>query len=137
MVSFLSKLGSIIVKGAAAIAGFAPILSMVDPKDAHTIQTVSADLSAMANIVVQVEAAGQSLAAAPGGVPLTGAQKLQMAAALVKPILIQSNIIAGRQIADPALLDKAAMELAQGVVDALQSVHQDAASAMVVAKLNT
>ncbi len=135
MVSFLSKLGGYIVKGAAALAGFAPLLETVAPKDAGVIQTVSADLSAMANIVVQVEAGAQAIQAAGG--TITGAQKLQMAAALVQPILIQSNLIAGRKIADPALLQKAASEIAQGIVDALQSVHEDQAQNMVIATLKT
>lgn len=135
MVSFLSKLGGYIVKGAAALAGFAPLLETVAPKDAGVIQTISADLSAMANIVVQVEAGAQAIQAAGG--TITGAQKLQMAAALVQPILIQSNIIAGRKIADPVLLHKAATEIAQGIVDALQSVHEDQAQNMVVATIKT
>lgn len=134
MLSFLSKLGEIIVRGAAIVSGFEPILEAAAPKQAGVIQTVNADLSAMANIVVQIEAASQAIKA--GGGTMTSDQKLAAAVALIGPIVKQSSLIAGHQIADAALLQKGVGEIAQGVVDTLQSVHPDAANDLVTAKVN-
>jgi hypothetical protein len=135
MISFLSKLGNLIVKGAAVIGGFAPLLEAAAPKESGLIQTVSADLSAMANVVVSIEGAVQSANAQ--GAALTGAQKLQMAIALIQPIVLQSNVIAGKKIADPSLLTKAVGEYAQATVDLLQSVHPDEAQNMVIETMKT
>ena len=136
MLSFLKKLGQIIVQGSEIIGGFAPILSAAAPKEAGVITTVSTDLSAMANIVVQVEATSTAIAAATaGGTPLTSAQKLAMAIALIGPIVNQSSVVAGRQVANATLLQQAISEYAQATVDLLNSIDQSAAGGMVVASV--
>jgi hypothetical protein len=124
MVSFLSKLGSVLLAVTNAFVPFEPILEKILPQNqAGVVKTVSNDLAAMANIIVQVETVAQQLNLA--GNTLTGQQKLQMAIALITPVVTQSNLIAGKKIADPALMQKAIAEYAQATVDLLQAIHQD------------
>lgn len=135
MLSFLKKLGTIIVQGAEIVGGFAPILETAAPKQAGVIQTVSTDLSALATVVTQVEATGAAIQAAGG--TLTGAQKLAMAIPLIGQIVNQSSVVAGKKIADAALLEKAISEYAQATVDLLNAIHPDEATNMVTGKVNT
>lgn len=135
MISFLSKIGQYILKGAAAFAGFAPILEAVSPQNAGVIQKVDTDLGAMATVVVNIETLAQQLA--NSNQPMTSAQKLTAATALVGQIVTQSNVVAGRKIADPVLLQKAITEYAQATVDLLQAIHPDEAQNVVTSAIKT
>jgi len=75
------------------------------------------DLTAIGQVIVQVETAIQ----APG----SGAQKLQFIIPLVANIVKTSEMVTGHQIGDDALFVKGTTEIAQGVVDVLNSLKSD------------
>lgn len=114
--TFLKKLGDVILKGVAVWSGFAPIAQLAIPGEAGKIATVSNDLAQIADLVVTAESFGQAA-------NLTGDQKAQFIAANVVQILLKSSVLAGKKIADPDLLKKAGQEIAGGIADALNAVH--------------
>ena len=113
---FLSILGQVLLKGTAIFTGFAPLLQATMPGQSGTIQTISKDLSQIADIVAQVEAAGQALS-------LPGDQKLAMATPMVAQIIISSSMLAKHQIADPVLFKQGCSKVASGMADVLNSLH--------------
>lgn len=118
--TFLKKLGEIIVKGLGIATGLLPLVQQLSPGQAGLVQTISQDLSQIAQIIVMVEAAGATLG-------IAGPDKLRMAAPQIAQILLQSTILVGRPIANPQLLLRAATKFADGMADALNSVHPAAA----------
>lgn len=117
--TFLSKLGQIIIKGAEIAGLFAPTIEAAVPGAAQKIQVVSNDLTEIANLVVTVEAIGQS-----AGLP--GPQRALLIGPQVAQILLQSAVIAGKPIKDPAAFQAAAAKIAGGVADALNAVDEGA-----------
>jgi len=121
--TFLKKLGTILANAAGIFAGIGPIitpfLGSAASQASSAIGTAVNDLTAISQVVVQVEAVLQ----APG----SGPQKLIAATPLVIQILKTSQIVAGKQIADEALFAKAAQEITSGVADLLNSIHPDEA----------
>ena len=115
-VKFLTTLGRVLLQGTAIFAGFAPLAESAFPQQAGAIRIITKDLTQLADIIVQVEHAGQKL-----GMP--GEQKLQMAAALFAPIILQSAMFSGRTIGDPALFQQGTEKLASGLADVLNSLH--------------
>ncbi len=113
--TFLSKLGAAILKFTQIVAGIAPVMEAAVPGQAQTIQVVSQDLAQIASIITTAEAMGQAIAA-------PGAQKLTMAAPMVSQIILQSTLLVGHSIEDPALFQKAVGEIAGGVADLLNSL---------------
>lgn len=116
--TFLQKLGSILAKGLQIVLGVAPILQAVYPQASGAIGTAENDLNAIAQIVVEVEAVGQTLS-------LPGTQKLTAAAPLVAQVIMQSSLLVGRKIANQALFNQAASEIAGGMADLLNSLHDN------------
>lgn len=119
MISFLKKLGSILANAAGIFAGIGPIISpYLGSKGNEYVGKAVNDLTAVGQVVVQAEAI---LGAG------TGPQKLAASVPLVMSILQTSELFAGKKIADTALFQKAATEITQGVVDALNAIHPDEA----------
>lgn len=116
MPKWLTIVGQILLKGTAVWLGFAPTAAAAFPGQAGTIQTVSKDLAQIADIIAQVEAAGQAL-------QLPGPQKLEMATPMVAQIIIASAIMANHQIADPVLFKQGCGKIAGGFADVLNSLH--------------
>ena len=73
------------------------------------------DLTAISSVIIQIETALQGQA---------GADKFKAAVALVGPIIKTSQIVSGKKIADPVLLQKGIDEVTQGMVDVLNSIDQ-------------
>lgn len=121
--TFLKKLGQIILSVAGVAAGIGPIvLPFLGSGKAGTVATVALnDLTSLGQTIATIEAAG---AAVPG---ITGAQKLAMATPLIANIIKTSELVAGKKIANPALFTKASGEFAQATVDLLQSLDPNAA----------
>lgn len=120
--TFLKKLGMLVVNIAGIAAGVGPLIKpfLGAGKAGQLVETGVNDLTSIASTVVQIEVALQ-------GKP--GAEKYEAAVLLVGPILRTSQLLSGKKIADEALLTKAIGEITQGVVDLLQSVHPDEAKA--------
>lgn len=112
-VSFLKKVGLGIIKYVPPLLTGAQLVSQVDPKIAPIVDRLSAIFSA-----------GQQIEhdfanAFPG--QQTGPQKLLALTSQVGDLLKQTELATGMEIADEALLQKAATEIAQGVVDAMNA----------------
>ena len=113
--TFLKKLGQIMLEATQIFMGIAPIVQASQPGSAGTIQVISQDLAAIGNVIIQAEAMGQAL-------QLPGAQKLQAAVGPVSQIILQSSIMAGHQIDNTDLFKTGAQKIADGMADVLNSL---------------
>jgi len=118
--TFLKKLGSILAKGLALVAGLGPLIQpwLGSGSAAQTVNTVTNDFTLIAQQVLQVESVIQT--------PGSGAQKLQAAIPLVTSIIKTSEVVSGKKIANEALFTQACQEYTQATVDLLNSLHEDA-----------
>lgn len=114
--TFLKKLGSILLKATQIAAGIAPFAEALLPNEAGKIQVASQDLAQIATIITQVETIGQALGQ-PGTAKLTGA------APLVAQVILQSSILANHKIANPTLFQQGATKIADGMADILNSLQ--------------
>lgn len=118
--TFLKKLGQILVNIAGIAAGVGPIIVpfLGSGKAAQVAGTAVNDLTAIGSTVVQIETA---FAAIPNA---TGAQKLAAAIPLVGNIIKTSELVVGKKIANEALFTQAIQEYTQATVDLLNSIDQ-------------
>jgi len=120
--TFLKKLGQILATAGAVAFGvyplIQPLLGSGKAKDI-TGEAVN-DLSAIGQLVVMIETALQ-------GKP--GPEKLAALLPLVENIVKTSELVSGKKIANDALFTQGVKEVSQGVVDILNSLHEDAAHA--------
>lgn len=121
--SFLKRLGQILVKVAGIATGIGPIILpfLGSGKAGQVAGTTVNDLTAIGSTIVQIETA---FAAIPGA---TGAQKLAASIPLIGNIIKTSELVAGKKIANEALFTQAIKEYAQATVDLLNSIHGDEA----------
>lgn len=119
--TFLKKLGQILVNVAGISMGIGPIVLpfLGSGKTTAAVTTGVNDLTQISQLVVLIESAFPAAG--------TGAQKLQALVPLVANIIKTSEVVSGKQIADETLFTKGATEVAQGVVDVLNSIHPDEA----------
>lgn len=122
--TFLKKLGSILSTVTGLFLGFAPVVQKAFPQTGGVIDTVSKDLSEIGAVVVNIEAIGQLKG-------LSGPDKAAAAGPLVAQIILNSTLVAGKKIADPAKFQAACATIAGGVADVLNSLHEDAANQAV------
>lgn len=113
--TFLKRVGQILMKAVEVWAGFSQTVQREFPGVAGVVQVVTKDLTQVAQIVTEVEAIGQI-----GG--LAGPDKLKAAAPLVAQVIMQSALMDGKTVADPALFAKACEEIAGGMADLLNSL---------------
>lgn len=116
--SFLKKFGLVLAKGLQLVSGFGPIIGGIVPGSAGIIAKVDETLQKVVAIVMNTEAIGVALS-------LTGPQKLQAAAPLVAQEILQSALLVGHKIADEAKFTAASIKITEGVVDLLNSLHED------------
>ena len=121
--TFLKKLGQILVNLAGIAIGIGPIITpfLGSGKVAAGATIAVNDLTAIGSTIVQIETA---FAAVPGS---TGAQKLQASIPLVGNIIKTSELVAGKKIANEALFTTAIQEYAQATVDLLNSIDHNEA----------
>lgn len=124
--SFLKKLGlvmatitGVVFPAFAPIAALFPNLFGSGSKGATALATVSNDLTAIGQVIVLIETAFANVTGE------TGAQKLIAATNLVGPIILTSQLVSGKKIADPVMMQKGIGEITQGMVDVLNALHQD------------
>jgi hypothetical protein len=120
--TFLKKLGSVLLRIATIAAGVGPLITpfLGSGKSAQVSGTVVNDLTSIGSVIVQIETA---FAAVPGS---TGAQKLQAAIPLVGNIIKTSELVIGKKIANEALFTQSIQEITQGMVDLLNSLDEGA-----------
>lgn len=118
--SLLKKIGIGIIKGAAAFAGFAPLIQQAFPQFTGQIGRVSNELDLMADTIVSIEAASQAIFGTDGN----GEQKLKMAAPLVANVLLKSALVANHKIAKEDLFRQSAAKFADATADLLNSLDE-------------
>jgi hypothetical protein len=118
--SFLKKLGQVAAQVGALALGIGPLVSPLFGSKGDQIggqtQTVSNDLTLIAQVVIQIETALQGQ---------TGADKRKAAIALIGPIIKTSQMVSGKKIADPALLETGIGQITDGVVAVLNSISEE------------
>lgn len=118
--SFLKKLGQAAAQIGALALGIGPLVSPLfgskGDQIGGQIQTISNDLTLIAQVVVQIETALQGQ---------DGADKRRAAIALIGPIIRTSQIVSGKKIANPALLETGIGQITDGVVAVLNSIHEE------------
>lgn len=116
--TFLSKLGAVLLKGIGVATGFLPLISQAFPSTTGSIATISKDIAEISVVVAQIEAIGQLR-----GLP--GPEKAKAAGPLVAQILLRSSILSGQKVAQPELFNQGCVTIAGGVADVLNSLHPD------------
>lgn len=118
--SFLKKLGMVIAQVGALALGIGPLVSPLfgskGDQVGGQIQTISNDLTLIAQVVIQIETALQGQ---------DGADKRRAAIALIGPIIRTSQIVSGKKIANAALLETGIGQITDGVVAVLNSIHEE------------
>lgn len=120
--SFLKKLGQLLVNVAGIAVGIGPIIGpfLGSGKAGQVTGTVVNDLTAIGSLIVQIESVGNVAG-------LTGPQKLKAVIPLVTNVVRTSELVSGKKIANEALFTQACTEYAQATVDLLNSIHGDEA----------
>ena len=115
-------MGQILAKAGAVALGVYPLVQPMlgSGKAAQVTGTVVNDLTQIAGLAGMIEIAMQGK---------TGADKMAALLPLARNVIATSELVSGKKVAHPELLEKAAQEIAQGVVDILNSLHEDAATA--------
>ncbi len=111
--TFLKRLGSILLQVSGVVAGFGPISFGGNSNVAKVIN----ELDKIAQIVVQVEAFGQALS-------LPGNQKLLAASGPVAQVILQSSFMSGHKIANEQLFKDSCQKIADGMAGVLNSLHE-------------
>ncbi len=119
--TWLKKIGSILLKGIAIAQGYAPVAQQLIPGASGLIQAVTDDLSAIKQVIVQAEVFGQAL-------NLAGTDKLKAAAPAVSQILLQSRMLAGHKIKDEAKYNDAVARLTGALADIFNALDDDVPS---------
>lgn len=114
--TFLKKLGELLLKGATIAAGIYPVVQpLLGSKAQEVSGKVVNDLTLVANQVVTIETALNGK---------TGADKFAALVPLVAGIIKTSELVSGKEIADETKFQQGVSEIAQGVVDVLNSIHE-------------
>jgi hypothetical protein len=116
--TFLKKLGSILLKATEIVTGVGPLIGQIYPQAAGLEQRVENDLVQIGQIIVTVETLGQAL-------NTPGADKLKAAAPLVAQIILKSAIVGAHEIDNPMLFQQGAQKIADGMADVLNSLKPD------------
>ncbi len=112
---FLTKLGQILLKGTQIITGLSPL---IQPQYQTAVAKTVDTLEEIGKIIVAVEAFGQVL-------NTPGADKLRAATPSATQLILQSSLLAGKKINDPALFSKGCGEVTAGLADILNSLKDD------------
>ena len=118
--TFLKKLGQVLVKAVGIITGVEPLIAPYLGSAAAPAVTAVNDLTAIGQVVVQAEALFQPTA----GTAQTGTQKLAAATPLVANIIKTSELVSGKKIADEAGFTAACEKITSAVADLLNSLDE-------------
>jgi len=113
--TFLKKLGVILLKGTQIITGLGPLIPGFNPtvgaKIVDTLEKIGA-------IILNVEAFGVVL-------NTPGADKLRAATPLVTQIILQSDLMVKKKINNPTLFASGCLKITDGMAEILNSVKDD------------
>lgn len=113
---FLKKLGSVLLKVGAVAAGIGPLAF---PNQTTTIGKVVSEIEQLVGLIVTVEAIGQKL-------NLPGNEKLEAAAPLIADAILRTSFMVDKKVAKPELFTSGAKQIAAGLADVLNSIHEEA-----------
>lgn len=117
--TFLKKLGALIVNAAGIAAGVGPLIQPFLGAGAKVEAVVVNDLTQLAQIVTMAEAFFQS--------PGSGPAKLAASTPMVLQILRSSQVFVGKQITNEPLAEQGAAKIVSGLADFMNAIHADAA----------
>jgi hypothetical protein len=124
-VSFLKQFGLDVLKGVQIFEGIAPVATTVigalNPKLGTELDTITQ----MASEALSIEG---DFASAFGPTNPTGAAKLAALIPNIQQIVLASQAMTGKQVAQPALFSKSMQEYAQATVDLLNSLKPSVSS---------
>ena len=116
--SFLAKLGKVLLTEAASITGILPVIQPLLGRN-NKLEPVAAKitdtLTLIGTSVVTIEMALNGK---------QGAEKFAALVNLVGPLIRTSELVAGKEIANEAMFQKGINEIAQGAVDILNSLKE-------------
>ena len=115
--SFLKKLGTIVLKVIGIWTGIAPIVEGALPQGG-TATTIEDKLGKLFNLIVTVE---QTFTAAFGANAKTGSDKLRAAQPFVAQLIQQTDLLSGKKPEDEALFQSATTQLTGALADILNS----------------
>lgn len=110
--TFLKKLGQVILRGTEMFAGVSPL---IPPQYKEKTTSVVDTLGQVGHIIVSVEAFGQTL-------NIAGADKLKAAAPLVAQIILASDMLTGKKIDDPVKFLAGVTKITDGMADIINSL---------------
>ena len=116
--SFLKKLGTVVLKIVGIWTGIAPILGNALPAGAAAIED---KLGKLFNLIVTVE---QTFVAAFGTDAKKGSDKLRAAQPFVAQLIQQTDLLAGKKPKDEALFTDATTRLTGALADILNSYSE-------------
>jgi hypothetical protein len=115
--SFLKKLGFVVLKIIGIWTGLAPIIQGALPQGALAA-TIEDKLGKLFNLIVSVE---QTFTAAFGPNAKTGSDKLRAAQPFVAQLIQQTDLLIGKKPKDEALFQTATAQLTGALADILNS----------------
>jgi len=125
--SFLKTFAADLLKGisiASAIAqGVDPLISAANPAAGKTLATVTSELGTIGNLATLAETMAQAITSAPAG-----PQKLAAVLPYASTLIQQSELMAGKQIADEAGFLAGVTQVINGVVAILNATKKTAGS---------
>jgi hypothetical protein len=111
--SFLKKLGSLVLKATELVVGYGPtVRQLMPPQGDAVVQTVEDKLLLATKIVMDAEVMGQAI-----GAP--GTQKAAMAAPAIFQLLLDLPVLNGKKPKDPVQAKAAATALGGALADFL------------------
>ena len=117
--SFLKKLGQIVLQVTTGINTYGPLIKQFTPDRVDQGIDRAGDLSKqLTDVIISVEAVGQVL-----GTP--GPDKMRAAAPLIAQVLLKSDFMVGKKIQDAALFQKGCESIASGLADILNSLKEN------------
>jgi hypothetical protein len=115
-VTFLKKLGTIILKVIGIATGFAPLVNQYVPGTEKVVAKADDKLNQALAVIVTAE---QMFAAA--GATKSGPDKLKAASAFVAQLVQQADMLAGRHPKDEAKFSASVQNLTSALADILNS----------------
>ena len=115
--SFLKKLGTVVLKVIGIWTGIAPIVQGALPQGS-VATTIEDKLGKLFNLIVTVE---QTFTAAFGANAKTGSDKLRAAQPFVAQLIQQTDLLAGKKPKDEVLFQSATAALTGALADILNS----------------
>lgn len=116
---FLKRLGQIALQLTTGINTFGPIVKQfTNDKDDARIDRLTDKVKEFTDVVIAIEAVGQVAG-------LDGPAKMRAAAPLIAQVVLKSDFMAGKKIADATLFQQGCQRIGSGFADVLNSLKEN------------